>query len=135
MTRKRTKYAIKCISPDKNGSARRGRFIEFGKCWGSVARNLRPGDKMLIYVTGTRKIIGFAKVADGDRRYAEQRGERFPHRVRCRWLIRQPASRGVAVSALGLRRLYPMTTAYKPISSRQFHDGLLALVRQNGRSS
>jgi hypothetical protein len=129
----RSRYAIKSIYPDPEGNARPGHFIEFGVPCKSVAKSLQPGDKMLIYVTGTRKVLGAVEVANVRQPYSELRHGRFRHRVRCRWLINVHRSRGVKPSTLGLPMMSRQYRAYQPITSEQFAEAIAALLRRAGR--
>ena len=126
---KAVKYGIKSIGPDENGNIEPHRFIEFGKTRERDARALKAGDKMLVHVTGTAKVLGAAVVV-GRHPYSESPHGDYPYRVRCRWIISVPESEGIKAHLLGIKQNAKLRP-YQEITAGQFAEGLVALLKRS----
>ena len=123
---KAVKYGIKSIGPDKNGNIEEHDLIEFGWKRKRDAQALKDGDKMLINVIHTARILGAVEVV-GKQPYSESPGEAYPHRVSCRWIISVPKSEGIRPRDLLGSKLNPTYRPYQEITAAQFDKGLAAL--------
>ena len=128
---KAVKYGIKSIGPTEDGSidskTKRCGFIEFGETRENDARALKAGDKMLINVIHTARILGAIEVI-GKHPYSRAHRGLYPHRVRCRWLISVPRSEGIRPRDLLGHSLTPTFKPYERITAGQFAEGLAALL-------
>jgi hypothetical protein len=131
---KAVKYGVKSIGPDGDGNigvnAERCGFIEFGKTRERDARALKAGDKMLVNVIHTARILGAVEVC-GKRPYSKAGWGAYPHHVRCRWLISVPKSEGIRPRDLLGSKLNPTFRPYQKITAAQFERGRAALLKRS----
>lgn len=67
-------------------------------------RNIHPGDHMLLYASGTKRVFGLAEVTSEVYDSDDDNPHRYPSRVNIRYIINLPAASGVHLDEVSTSR-------------------------------